>query len=664
MRTKNDDRYEPRRPSRTGPFVALFLALSLTACSGDDVSGNNANNFNNSSNADAAADAQNDRPDGGSASDADTDPDPDADTDADTEPAPLATLSLNIFSIDGTPVESANVSLAQTNKATDANGKVSFEELDEGRAVALIEAAGFAPANAVVDLVGGVDSTRTVHLLETGAPHPFDPTTDSEIYEDRVHVTIPANALEDANGDDYTGMAQALITPLNPSTEERAGMPGPLDGILEGDTEPTPMVSVFMANIQLQTDTGEPLSLKDGMSATLEFVLPDDLQEDFAVGDQIEGYWYDTAQGLWIQEGMGDVIDSTYAAGKKAWSFEASHFTWWNCDQPWYDKECLQVSVIDEVTGDPVQGAAIYVEGVSYNGTSYGGTGTSGTSCIDFKLGSTANVSAEGPNGLPQIGPPVEVTGNGTAATCDGQGEGSCQDVVITVASPACVSGTIVDSDGNPLEGAQVYGYYAQNLATQSASATTDANGDYCVSAPRNADVTIIANYDDGTNLLSASTEVTTEDEAQSCSAGNCTDVAALALEESQTGCVSGQVLVSDAVTPNGGPASAGTKVYALEGFPGDGFGGDFQIDCDIPAEDWGNLLGETTTNSNGEFCVDVPIIANEMSLVVGKCDATIGARCLRTERGVMVQQPGTCADGGCVSLADPLYIAECGEGP
>lgn len=220
---------------------------------------------------------------------------------------------------------------------TDADGYTSFE-LEPGQWRPRVDAEGYAAGAAEVDLPSDVSIERTIHLMQMGEPHEFDASTETEVFENRVRLSIPAGALQDADGNDYTGTAEAHVAPLNPSTDDDAAMPTPLSGVLEGDEEPTPMESMFMADIELTTDGGEPLSLKDGSEATLEFVLPDDLQDDYSTGDEIEAYFFDEAAGIWKQDGMGEVIESSYAAGKLAWEVEVGHFTWWNCDAPWTDK--------------------------------------------------------------------------------------------------------------------------------------------------------------------------------------------------------------------------------------------------------------------------------------------------------------------------------------
>ncbi len=656
-------------------LTVLCLVWSLGACSDDQGGGAGGDRNNNELDQDAAADIRDDGSDDGSDSGSDAGSDAgDTQPDAPDADRRTSSLKLAIFDIDGAPIESASVILSQPENAsgssssdqTDAAGGASFDELDAGRTLAMVEADGFAPATAVIDLPESTDALRSIHLLATGEPHPFDPTTDSEIYEDRVHVSIPADSLVDADGNDYTGAAQALITPLNPSTDQRAGMPGPLDGVLEGDTEPTPMESIFMADIQLQTDAGEPLSLKDGSEATLEFVLPDDLQDAYSLGDQIEAYWYDTDAGMWIQEGMGEVIESTYAAERLAWTVDVSHFTWWNCDRPWYDKECVEVTVVDQDTGEPVPGAQVFVDGVSYNGTSYGAnTDAAGQSCMDFKLSSDAEVTASGPDGRTQVGDAIAISGSGTAATCDGQGDGSCQQIRIELAPPTCLSGSIVDENGDPIEGARISGRYDASLGTESETATSDASGEYCLSVPQGSEVDVAVSYtDDNGTFMSTSASVTADNAAHSCGDDSCTDIGSLPPEAGQMSCISGEV-VTHPGTDESGPAAPGTHVYVFYGQRGDAAGfGDFVIDCDQPPEEWGTLLAETSTAADGSFCAPTPVAAGEVSVVAGKCGSQ-AERCLRVRGGVTADQAASCGDGDCTELIEPIYMFnECGEGP
>jgi hypothetical protein len=585
-----------------------------------------------------------------------------ADTGGETEETE-STLTVRALDLQGDPVEDAQIRVGEMMQGTDATGSAAFE-VTQGIWNPQVEAQGYGHGAAEVSVPEGVSIQRTINLISTGEAQTFDASTESDVYDGRVRIGLPANALVDEDGNEFTGMAEAHIAPLNPSSSEDAAMPTPLEGTLEGDSEPTPMESIFMADIELTSQSGEALSLKEGTTATLEFVLPDDLQGDYSTGDQIEAYFFDESEGVWMQEGMGEVGNSTYAAGKLAWTVEVSHFTWWNCDEPWTNKNCVQVNVTEQGTGTSVSGAQVYVDGVSYNGTSTATTGPGGDACANFKLNSTAEVSAVGPSGQrAQVGGAQQISGSSTPATCSGQGSGSCQVVQLQLAPLTCVSGRVVDSSGNALSGVTLTGYYKGANGSRSVTATTGSNGEYCLAVPQQVDVNVVAAYDDSGTFKSASTSVVAGSSAQNCGGGSCTTVSDLTPQANQSGCISGTVIKETNMgTP---PVSAGTHVYAFGSAGGDAGGVD--IDCSQSPSQWGDLAGQTTTNANGNFCLQAPLGASDLAVVVGKCNnsATEPANCV-TQRPVgSVTQTGTCGGGNCTQLQESIFLRDaCGEGP
>lgn len=570
-------------------------------------------------------------------------------------------LNVRVLEVGGDPIEDASVMVGDQAADTSQDGSVSFE-LAAGQWRPRVDAEGYAAGAREIDLPADISLERTIHLMPMGDPHEFDASTESDVFENRVRLSIPGGALQDADGNDYTGTAQAHIAPLNPSTDEDAAMPTPLSGILEGDEEPTPMESMFMADIELTTDDGEPLSLKDGSQATLEFVLPDDLQEDYSSGDQIEAYFFDEAAGIWKQDGMGEVIESTYAAGKLAWEVDVDHFTWWNCDAPWTDKNCVQVEVVGQSSGDPVEYAQVYADGVSYNGTTSGSTGSIGEACVNFKKNSTVELKAQRPLGLSTVSSNVtQISGSSTAATCDGQGSGNCQQVQVTVPEPTCLSGRVVDDSGSPVDGADVTGRFSGPNGTATAHADTDSNGEYCLKVPRQAQVDVSASYFESGTFRSTSTQVTASGSASSCGGGSCTSVSDLNPQPSASGCIDGDVLVNRG-TANPSPAAAGTNVYMFAGTS------ELVIDCSKPPSQWGDLLSQAVTDGNGEYCLNAPVGAEQLIAVAGKCNSSASdpKSCINEQPvGVGVSQAASCGSGNCVQPQESVYLRDtCGEGP
>jgi hypothetical protein len=573
-----------------------------------------------------------------------------------------SSFSLSVRTLQGEPIEGAAIQLGEQTQSTSERGLATFEGLEAGRLVAQIDATGYATGSAVATLPESTEVHRTVHLLEAGDPLPFDAENGDEVYKDRVHLTIPENALVDSEGNPVTNDPQkpkAVITPLNPSTDQLDAMPGPLMGVLEGDTEATPMQSVFMADIKFRQG-GERLQVAEGKSVRLEYVLPDDLQEQYSIGDEIEAYWYDRQAGQWMQEGKGEVGESTYASDRLAWFVDVSHFTWWNCDEPWTDKNCLNVNVIRADDGSPVGGASVYAEGVTYNGTSHATTGSAGYACLDFKKGAEARITVETPGNYSQAGSARTVMGSSQAAACSGQG-GSCQNITIDVVPPTCLSGTIQDSSGSPAQGVDVYGYYEGASGQKTAQATTDSSGSYCLEVPQGRDVKVFASTQQGGSTYTASATVSASSSSASCGGGQCTQAPQLSLQQNQQGCLKGQL----ASELNQNFAGTPVRVYARgsgSGMQDDGV----EVDCSKSPSEWGSLLGETTAGAGGHFCAPVPVTDNALTIVAGRCGSN-DERCARSRRVYeqKVTTAASCGSGACTELVEQIWMGStCGIGP
>jgi hypothetical protein len=217
--------------------------------------------------------------------------------------------------------------------------------------------------------------------------------------------------------------------PLDPTTAGVGELPGPLAAVTADTGEPVELESLAMAEVSLWQD-GLPVHLAPGATATLELPLPEAYADQYQVGDTIPAWWLDVDAGVWREDGAGTIQPASEDPGKLAWVVEVSHFTWWNCDEPWTDKNCFEVTVVDP-DGNPVTGMRVSADGVSHSGTSrqrY--TRNDGQACVDIKLANTADILVDSrPYSLLR----ARVTGSGPASSCSGQGA-AC--VPVTVMLP------------------------------------------------------------------------------------------------------------------------------------------------------------------------------------------------------------------------------------
>ena len=171
---------------------------------------------------------------------------------------------------------------------------------------------------------------------------------------------MKSNSFTDkANGSRYNGDVTVEVTHVDPSTDELSGAPRDLSAI--SNSEDSQLVSYGMVDVSLFGEDGQELSIDLDKPATLRMPitngsLPDGLQME--PGD-IQNTWsFDPIQGTWIEEATGTITATT---DQLFFTFEATHFSWWNCDQG-FVPSCAEGRVID-FQGFPVRGADVTCAG-------------------------------------------------------------------------------------------------------------------------------------------------------------------------------------------------------------------------------------------------------------------------------------------------------------
>ncbi len=348
------------------------------------------------------------------------------------------------------PVADSWVGVGNDYRKTDAYGQILFENLPTGRTVARILAQGYMQSTVVADLVDGSHAGRMAYLLPLGDSIALDADAGGMVDKGNVRVTIPAGALLNETGQPVTGMVEAHIVPIDPSTEDISAMPGPLVG-QPADAPPTPLLSIFMADISF-TQGDQLLQLKPGTEAELEFVIPDVEVEGVRYGETIPAWWYDTYGGYWIEDGQGYVVDSALQPGKLAWKANVRHFTQWNADAPWtsYERNCFYVTVRNQF-GTVIPNNAVQSNGIDYwNNSIYNAmtSPTGGPACVEtlVRKYTTDTVFSRANIYSLSGGSPVEVTAILPPSTCP---NGNCRTVDLTITT-LCNPGATQSCDTVP----------------------------------------------------------------------------------------------------------------------------------------------------------------------------------------------------------------------
>lgn len=352
-------------------------------------------------------------------------------------------LFLQVLDAAGQPIPTAVVTIGDDLRPTDGAGRLLLENLAPGRVVARVDKPGYTSASAVMDLFAGAHAGTEVRLTPLSPPVAFDAQDGATIQQSGARVVIPPGVLVDRHGEPVTGTVEATIVPLDPTTQSLAAMPGPLAGVTETDGQEdgqeVELESLVMAEVSLWQD-GQPVHLAPGARAIVELPLPSSVLGELEEGDTIPAWWFDLDAGIWRQEGAGTIVYSPSSPSRHAWAVEVAHFTWWNCDRPWTDKNCYTVTVLD-ADGNPVPDMNVGAEGISYTGSSRTAvTSGAGDACVDTMLGGTVEIYVGSPDA--PLGSEM-VIGDFIAGDCAGQGA-ACTPVTIYLPpdTVVCTPGT------------------------------------------------------------------------------------------------------------------------------------------------------------------------------------------------------------------------------
>lgn len=127
--------------------------------------------------------------------------------------------------------------------------------------------------------------------------------------------------------------------------------PGEFRGTRENGTE-TAIESFGFIDVVLKVESGEPVQLADGVTATIKIKAPENSPTSIPM------WHYDEDKGKWIEEGIGKLDNGFYTA-------EVSHFTKWNWDRP-YDETSKIIGRVVDNSGNPIEGASVVQKGITY----------------------------------------------------------------------------------------------------------------------------------------------------------------------------------------------------------------------------------------------------------------------------------------------------------
>ncbi len=519
----------------------------------------------------------------------------------------------------GQPITGVTINVAGLTGQTDANGKFMIEGVEVADRVSVnASKQGFAKNSTPIGIIEDVENMVLITLAELDYTASFA-AADGHSFEIELGgptVELPAAGFVDAAGNAYTGNVNVEATFYDLESDFEDGneinaTPGDFTAI-DGNGEYQRLESYGMFQVNLTDDAGNELNI----ATTAATVIP--LQgAGYAAGETMPMWSYDEVEGRWMEEGEGTIIELD--DGTLAVSFEAPHFSTWNCDRPLPTHGCV-TGTVRNAAGTPRQGATVRAVGISYISTTTARTNQNGEFCLEVKNGETVWVeisySVGGQVATQRTDPVTIPSGQGTCSGLQYSGNGTngggsnCVDIgIVEMEVLSCISGLVVTNQGQPVAGATVA---AQSGGAQNGGqAVTDANGFFCITSAvfTQNTVSVIETDQSGGQMGFVPTQVYTQPGMPECQ-GGCSNVVVLRPYTS-TSCAYGNVQI-------GGQAA----LTLVEVF-----------DVNFPESRVFSVVSE----ENGDFCVPVPAGVT-VSVQVGQgqslCDAaeisgqTAGASC------------------------------------
>ena len=275
----------------------------------------------------------------------------------------------------GTVVPSALVRVGNNSTVTNEFGLFQFDNIQMNASGTYITASRdgyFLGSDRIYPANGSTNFSR-IQLLTKTLAGTITNAQGGDIQLAGANIRFEPNTIVNQQGTVVDGDISVYAQWLDPTAEDLGDfMPGALFG-LNADGQEVTMTSMGMLAVELFDADGNELNIAAGREATLQFSVPASLLS--IAPSEIPLWFFDEADGLWIEEGVATLDGDTYTG-------KVSHFTFWNVDFP-YGTETVDISgCVKFENGDPavfydftvaVEGGGIIVRGRTDNdGNFYG----------------------------------------------------------------------------------------------------------------------------------------------------------------------------------------------------------------------------------------------------------------------------------------------------
>ena len=246
-------------------------------------------------------------------------------------------VSALILSSNGNALAAAEIVIAGQTFKTDGFGKAAFTvqiPKSATHVVVVVKKDGFISQSMRIE-AGQLEqlSANLLNVKQTVSIAKIEEAQVIQSVYQNAQITIPENAFVLPNGQPATGAVTVAFTPWDITAADLNAMPA--NGVArDAQGNIVNLISAGMITATFTNAAGQKLQLAAGKTADIQMDLPvaSINNQKLLVGSSIPMWHFDEAKGLWIEEGVGQVVASLSSATGLAVHATVSHFSTWNWD--------------------------------------------------------------------------------------------------------------------------------------------------------------------------------------------------------------------------------------------------------------------------------------------------------------------------------------------
>ena len=259
----------------------------------------------------------------------------------------------------GNGLANVKVSIGEHTVTTDAQGFYELTDIDvNDRAVVTFKHEGYYTHSKIISIKQySYGTTLSPNYLDFAldkydAQH-NDDSQNEKWWRYSFGIKIPGGIYTDNEGNDYGGNAIASVAYEDVSTDKgRDAFPGAYEGKNSNDVI-VPFVSYGFMVIDLKDENGAELGTSDDISLTFH-------SAEGATSESIPLWYYDYAQGIWIEEGYATRLPDGKYEGT------VSHPGTWSLSQPIENDPGTYTDRIVYPDGTPVKNLRVHAIGKNW----------------------------------------------------------------------------------------------------------------------------------------------------------------------------------------------------------------------------------------------------------------------------------------------------------